>query len=117
VHAWTDERGGSETLEALIAAHAGQTPPPPTEPSRVVLLTSGTTGTPKGAPRQAGHSLHPLGALLSKVPYRQRESSYIAAPMFHGLGFTQMALAVTIGCTTIVERRFKPERVLDAKRF
>jgi fatty-acyl-CoA synthase len=114
LHAWTDQRGGSDTLEALIAEYAGQVPPAPTEPSRLVLLTSGTTGTPKGAPRQAGHSLHPLGALLSKVPYRQRESSYIAAPMFHGLGFTQMALAVTIGCTTIVERRFKPERVLDA---
>jgi fatty-acyl-CoA synthase len=114
LHAWTDEPGEPETLEALIREYAGQTPEPPAEPSRLVLLTSGTTGTPKGAPREAGHSLHPLGALLSKVPYRQRESSYIAAPMFHGLGFTQMALAVTIGCTTIVERRFKPERVLDA---
>jgi len=114
LHAWTDEPREQETLEALIREYAGQTPEPPTEPSRVVLLTSGTTGTPKGAPRQAGHSLHPLGALLSKVPYRPREKSYVAAPMFHGLGFTQMALAMTIGTTVIVERRFKPERVLDA---
>jgi fatty-acyl-CoA synthase len=114
LHAWTDEPGGADTLEALIREYAGQTPEPPTEPSSVVLLTSGTTGTPKGAPRQAGHSLHPLGALLSKVPYRPCESSYVAAPMFHGLGFTQMALAMTIGTTVIVERRFNPERVLDA---
>jgi acyl-CoA synthetase (AMP-forming)/AMP-acid ligase II len=114
LHAWTDEQGGPDTLEALIAEHGGQVPPPPTEPARVVLLTSGTTGTPKGAPRQQGHSLHPIGALLSKVPYRQKEASYVAAPMFHGLGFTQMVLAVTLGCTTIVERRFNPERVLDA---
>ncbi len=34
--------------------------------------------------------------------------------MFHALGFTQMVLAITLGCTTIVERRFKPDRVLDA---
>ena len=114
LHAWTDEPREQDTLEALIREYAGQTPEPPSEPSRVVLLTSGTTGTPKGAPRQAGHSLHPLGALLSKVPYRPREKSYVAAPMFHGLGFTQMALAMTIGTTVIVERRFKPERVLDA---
>jgi fatty-acyl-CoA synthase len=112
--AWTDGEARGETVEGLIAQHAGEIPPPPSEPAAVVLLTSGTTGTPKGAPRHQGSSLHPLGALLSKVPYRARESSYVAAPMFHGLGFTQMVLAVTLGTTTIVERRFKPERVLEA---
>ena len=34
--------------------------------------------------------------------------------MFHALGFTQMVLSVTLGCTSIVERRFKPERVLES---
>src|SRR5947209_3117859 len=97
LHAWTDAPGDADTLEALIAAHAGQAPEAPGEPSRVVLLTSGTTGTPKGAPREQGHSLHPIGALLSKVPYRHKQASYVAAPMFHGLGFTQMVLAVTLG--------------------
>ena len=56
----------------------------------------------------------PIGALLSKVPYRSGESTYVAAPMFHGLGFTQMVLSVTLGCTTIVQRRFGAERVLEA---
>jgi fatty-acyl-CoA synthase len=79
-----------------------------------VLLTSGTTGTPKGASRQQGHSLHPLGALLSKVPYHARESTFVAAPLFHALGFTQAILAVIMGSTTIVQRRFNPDRVLDA---
>jgi fatty-acyl-CoA synthase len=112
--AWTEREPSSETIEGLLSRHAGQEPPPPSEPAGVVLLTSGTTGTPKGAPRHQGRSLAPIGALLSKVPYRSRESSYVAAPMFHGLGFTQMVLAVTLGCTTIVERRFNPERALDA---
>lgn len=112
---WTDEPGSADTLEALIEAHRGQEPPLPEEPGPVVLLTSGTTGTPKGAARaQQETSLHPIGALLSKVPYRGREATYVAAPMFHGLGFTQMVLAVTLGCTTITQRRFKPDRVLDA---
>ncbi|HEV3128303.1 MAG TPA: AMP-binding protein [Solirubrobacteraceae bacterium] len=111
---WSEDPGGQDTVEGQIEAHRGQEPPTPVEPGAVVLLTSGTTGTPKGAPRhQQETSLHPIGALLSKVPYRARESTYVAAPMFHGLGFTQMVLSVTLGCTTIVHRRFKPQRVLD----
>jgi fatty-acyl-CoA synthase len=114
VLAWTDGAPGSETLEGLIAEHAGEAPPPPAQPGRVVLLTSGTTGTPKGAGRHQGNSLHPIGALLSMVPYRSRESTYIGAPMFHALGFTQTILALILGCTVVTERRFKPDRVLDA---
>jgi fatty-acyl-CoA synthase len=112
--AWTDGDGAGETIEALIASHAGERAPDPSQPADVVLLTSGTTGTPKGAPRHQGRSLHPIGALLSKVPYRGGESTYVAAPMFHGVGFTQMVLSMILGCTTIVQRRFKPELVLDA---
>jgi fatty-acyl-CoA synthase len=101
-------------IQELIDSYEGAVPPPPRDQATVVLLTSGTTGTPKGAPRHQGNTLSPLGALLSKVPYRTRESTYVAAPMFHGLGFTQMVLAVMLGSTTITQRRFKPERVLEA---
>jgi fatty-acyl-CoA synthase len=38
----------------------------------------------------------------------------MAAPMFHALGFTQTVLALILGSTVITERRFRPERVLDA---
>ncbi len=103
-----------ESLQALLDAYAGQVPPPPAQPAAVVLLTSGTTGTPKGAPRHQGRSLAPIGALLSKVPYRAGEATYVAAPMFHGVGFTQMLLSVSLGCTTIVQRRFNPVAVLAA---
>jgi fatty-acyl-CoA synthase len=111
--AYTDDQSAS-TLEQLITQHGGQTPRLPSKPAAIVLLTSGTTGTPKGAARQQGHSLHPVGALLSKVPYRGSESTYVAAPMFHALGFTQAILMVILGCTTIVQRKFSPERVLEA---
>jgi fatty-acyl-CoA synthase len=103
-----------DAIQALIDPHYGAVPPAPRESATMVLLTSGTTGTPKGAPRQEGHTLAPLGALLSKVPYRTGESTYVAAPMFHGLGYTQTVLAVMLGSTTICQRRFKPEHVLEA---
>ena len=112
--AWSDGTPGEESLQALIDRHAGQTPPPAAGEAAVVLLTSGTTGTPKGAPRHTGASMHPIGALLSKVPYRSRESTFVAAPMFHGLGLTQTILAVVLGSTVITHRRFKPDAVLDA---
>lgn len=112
--AWTDGEPDADTVERLLVAYSGQVPPAPSEPASVVLLTSGTTGTPKGAPRHPGHSLVPVGALLSKVPYRAGESTYIAAPMFHGLGYTQMILAVMLASTTITHRRFAADRVLEA---
>jgi fatty-acyl-CoA synthase len=111
---WTETEPEGETLEQLIAAGAGRVPAPPSRHARVVLLTSGTTGTPKGAPRSASRSIAPVGALLSKVPYRARESTYVAPPMFHGVGYTQMILSVSLGCTTIIRRRFNAEVALDA---
>ena len=110
---WTDAASGADTLESLIARHAGQAPPPPAEPGAVVLLTSGTTGTPKGAPRAHRTSFHPIGALLSKVPYRSREVTLVAPPMFHGVGLTQGILSIVLGCTTVIRRRFDPEQVLQ----
>jgi len=114
--AWTDDDAPAtrETLEQLIHAGAGRKPSPPARHARVVLLTSGTTGTPKGAPRSASRSIAPIGALLSKVPYRSEESTYVAPPMFHGVGYTQMILSVSLGCTTITHRRFNAERALEA---
>jgi acyl-coenzyme A synthetase/AMP-(fatty) acid ligase len=112
--AWHDEPTDRETLEDVVNANLGRVPAPPSKHSSVVLLTSGTTGTPKGAPRSASRTLIPVGALLSKVPYRSGESTYIAPPMFHGVGYTQMILSTSLGCTSQVRRRFSAEHALDS---
>ncbi|MBO0767874.1 MAG: long-chain-fatty-acid--CoA ligase FadD2 [Solirubrobacterales bacterium] len=114
VIAWVDQDTGRERLEDLVRAGAGRAAAVPSRHARVVLLTSGTTGTPKGAPRSSSFSLAPVGAMLSKVPYRSGEATYVAPPMFHGVGYTQSLLSVSLGNTNIVERRFDPERVLAA---
>jgi fatty-acyl-CoA synthase len=115
--AWVDEpvqRGAPDTLAALIAAGSPARPPKSERGPRVVILTSGTTGTPKGAPRDEPRSLGIIGGILSKVPLRARETTVLAAPMFHTLGLAGMLLSLSLGHTMVVHRRFDPERTLDA---
>ncbi|WP_330256768.1 acyl-CoA synthetase [Nocardia sp. NBC_00565] len=111
--AWA-EKPGVDTLDNLIAGAARTPPRKPRTTARVILLTSGTTGTPKGAPRSEPTSLAPLGAVLGKVPMRAREITECPAPLFHTLGFAHAVLAVGFGSTLVIRRRFDPRAVLDS---
>ncbi|HEY3725616.1 MAG TPA: acyl-CoA synthetase [Solirubrobacteraceae bacterium] len=114
--AWTDEdeSEGDDTLESLIAEGSTDTPRKPKAGPKVVILTSGTTGTPKGAPRGEPRSLSMIGGLLSKVPFRAREVTELCVPMFHALGFALMAMGLALGSTVVVRRHFDPEKTLDS---
>jgi fatty-acyl-CoA synthase len=101
-------------LRELIAAETQAPLDPPAEKGRVVILTSGTTGTPKGAPRKQPDSMEPLAALFSKIPLRARETTVIAAPMFHSWGFAHFTLALPLSSTLVLRRRFDPEDTLRA---
>ena len=111
--AWADEPG-DDTLDALIDGADRSAPPKPAEWPRITILTSGTTGTPKGAPRAEPHSLSLIGGLFSKVPFRAREVTELCVPMFHALGFMQSIVGVGLGSTLVVRRRFGPEATLDS---
>jgi acyl-CoA synthetase (AMP-forming)/AMP-acid ligase II len=102
------------TLEELIVkgSEADLTPPP--EPGKVVILTSGTTGTPKGASRKQPDSLEPAAALFSKIPLKARQRTVIAAPMFHSWGYAHFTLALPLSSTLVLRRRFDPEETLRA---
>ena len=75
----------------------------------MVILTSGTTGAPKGANRQEPETIDPAAALLSKIPLRARERTLIAAPMFHSWGLAHFALGMGLSSTLVLRRRFDPE--------
>jgi acyl-CoA synthetase (AMP-forming)/AMP-acid ligase II len=79
-----------------------------------VILTSGTTGMPKGAPRKPPESIEPAAAVLSKIPLRALETTMIAAPMFHSWGFAHFNLGLPLGSTVVVRRKFDPEETLRA---
>ncbi|MBU2696867.1 AMP-binding protein [Pimelobacter sp. 30-1] len=110
---WTDAplAEGVLGIEALVARHAGQAPPRPAQRGRVVLLTSGTTGTPKGA-RRSGGGADELAGMLEMIPWRGGETVVVAAPMFHAWGFGQLVIAATMTCTVVTRRRFDPEATL-----
>ncbi len=115
--AWVEDpaqRQAPDTLASLIAGGSRTRPPRAERGPRVVILTSGTTGTPKGAPRDEPRSLGIIGGILSKVPLRSQETTVLAAPMFHTLGLAGMLLALSLGHTIVVHRRFDPEQTLDA---
>ncbi len=114
--AWLDtpEPAASDTIEALIQRGFTKPPPKPSTGPKVVILTSGTTGAPKGAPRSDPRSLSVIGGLLDKVPFRAREVTELCVPMFHALGFAHMALALALGSTLVVRRRFEPQPALDS---
>ncbi len=113
VRAWVDtDLEGDDTLEALIATGSTAPPPKPAHAPRLVILTSGTTGTPKGAGRDVPVSLSPVGGPLSRVPFRSGDVAQISAPLFHALGFTQGLLQIGLGATLVLQRRFAPADVM-----
>ena len=112
--AWADEPG-EDTIDALIEDGDASGPPRPGNAPKFTILTSGTTGSPKGAARSSPRSLSLVGGLLSKVPYRAgSEVTELSVPMFHALGFMQLVMGLALGSTLVLRRRFDPEETLDS---
>ncbi|MGE5697081.1 MAG: AMP-binding protein [Candidatus Sericytochromatia bacterium] len=83
-------------------------------PGRIVLLTSGTTGTPKGVPRTP--SITPalrIGvSFLDRIGLRAGTRIAVPVPMFHALGFGMLMVTVILGGTVLTRRRFDAEAAL-----
>jgi acyl-CoA synthetase (AMP-forming)/AMP-acid ligase II len=101
------------TLEQLIERGDPANVVPPEEPGKAIILTSGTTGTPKGASRSQPKSLDPVAALLSRIPLKAREKTMIAAPLFHAWGFAHFTLGMGLSSTIVLKRTFDEEATLS----
>jgi fatty-acyl-CoA synthase len=114
--AWEDEVDESDetTVEELISSAHGEDLEAPKEQGRYVILTSGTTGTPKGAQRSQPEGLSALAALFSKIPRRYGETVMIAAPLFHSWGFLHFMLSLPTAATMVLRAKFDPEQTLKA---
>ena len=111
--AWQESESCDDpTLEELIRAGDPDDVVPPKREGRAVILTSGTTGSPKGASRGNPQSLEPAVSLLSKIPLKTRQVTHIAAPLFHSWGFAHFTLGMILGTTYVLRRKFQPEPCL-----
>ncbi|MDT5003128.1 MAG: hypothetical protein QOJ24_304 [Mycobacterium sp.] len=110
--AWTDDADPhATTVAGLIEGHTGQRPSPTERTSKLILLTSGTTGSPKGAKHSGGGPAE-LKSILDRTPWRAEETAVIVAPMFHAWGFGQLVFAAFMACTIVTRRKFDPEATL-----
>jgi fatty-acyl-CoA synthase len=102
----------TEELTAVAGEPGPGAPPKPANTSRQVILTSGTTGAPRGAAR-SGAGIDDLVSFLSKIPLKAAETTVIAAPVFHAWGLGHLSLAMVMGSTVVLRRRFDPAQVLQ----
>ncbi|MEU8803368.1 AMP-binding protein [Spirillospora sp. NPDC048819] len=102
---------GSELENLIVTAPAGQVEPP-SRAGRTIVLSSGTTGRPKGANRHSRPGLSPMVSVLSRIPYRVRERMLIEAPLFHTWGYAMLQAAIPLRATIVLRSRFDPEQTL-----
>jgi len=80
---------------------------------KVIIHTSGTTGTPKGASRDAAASgMGAMANLLGVVPYRRDDVVVCPAPLFHSFGMATFTFATVLGATLVLPEKFDPEESL-----
>ncbi len=114
VVAWRENGSSGDTsIDELIAASDDSELEPPEESARFVILTSGTTGTPKGAQRSQPDTLAPLAAMFSRIPLHAEQTTVIAAPLFHSWGFAHFMLGLSLNSTYVLRRKFDPEATLE----
>ena len=111
--AWHDSPSCDDpALDELMADGDPSDVVPPEREGRAVILTSGTTGSPKGASRGNPESIDPVVSYLSRIPLKSRNTIHIAAPLFHSWGFAHFSLGLILGMTFVLRRKFDPEGCL-----
>lgn len=111
-----DAAGESVSLvdPARITAADDDPRPAVARSGRIVLLTSGTTGKPKGVPRspRMRSAVGVWVTILDRTGLHTGARISVAMPMFHGLGLGMLMLTVGLGGTVLTHRRFDAEAAL-----
>lgn len=101
------------TLAVLSTGPRRLETPPSVSATDAVILTSGTTGPPRGALRQgAGPSRLSFVLMLERFPLNFDRGALLSAPLFHAWGHGMLTIAALTSTTVILERRFDPVQAL-----
>jgi acyl-CoA synthetase (AMP-forming)/AMP-acid ligase II len=103
---------GEDAVTADADAGDGRAVRPPAEPGRTIVLTSGTTGRPKGAVRRPSGGALDAAGLLTAVPLEAGDTMVVAPPLFHGLGLVGATFGLSLSSTVVLRRQFEPEATL-----
>jgi acyl-CoA synthetase (AMP-forming)/AMP-acid ligase II len=112
VTAWGEPSDGGLRVPWRAGETAEADPEPPERPGRLIVLTSGTTGTPKGARRPTPKGPQDAASVLSRIPLRSSDRVLVSAPIFHTWGLAGVQLGMSLRATLVMRRLFEPEDVL-----
>ena len=107
------EHGDETTTRGIILAGTAGLPSLPVFPrhGNIVLMSSGTSGIPKGILRPEPKLPFVVGGYLETVPWRVGMTVQITASMFHTWGWSAVNIAFATRNTVVTQRIFDPENV------
>lgn len=113
--AWHESDTTVPTLDDLARDNPASAPAKLSRPGAVTVLTSGTTGTPKGAARDSTTSdAEGQIAVLEVIPIKVGATTLVCAPTFHAWGLMHSLMATMFGSTLVLHQRFDALRTLEA---
>jgi acyl-CoA synthetase (AMP-forming)/AMP-acid ligase II len=102
---------GMTGVDELMAAASADPPPEPSSEAvgSTMIYTSGTTGKPKGALRRNTGDPAQLGAMLQFIGYTPDDIYITTGPLYHSGPGGFMGIAMALGQTVVLQRKFDPE--------
>ncbi len=110
-------RGGRLAFAALLDGQSGDPLGPEGTGGATMIYTSGTTGKPKGAIRTALAPMEQLAyvqMLIQELDLRPDDVHLAAGPLYHSAPRAFAGVALALGNTVVVLRKFEATEALDA---
>ena len=107
------EADGYETMQQFIDEDVEIDMPEKARPQPMVVMSSGTTGLPKGVQVRTPKTPRILGGIVERIPWRPFTTVQLTASMFHGWGLINVNIALGTRSTIIARRIYDPVQAVD----